>query len=99
MLTLVLLAIVSLNMAASCPDSSPDLGYMLKTPLGKGEIIAVVKGRLHPKFGRPFPFSRTAPAERLSKYNDLTPLGVITGYHDFQNFSVAKQIFFRRFGF
>lgn len=49
-LILALLAIISLNVEASCPDSLPNLSYMLKTPLGKGEIIAVVKGRFHPEF-------------------------------------------------
>ncbi|QBH95032.1 hypothetical protein EKN56_00525 [Limnobaculum zhutongyuii] len=35
---------------ANCDDTSPDLANMLSHPIGSKEIIAVVKGSIHPEF-------------------------------------------------
>ncbi|MBK5145667.1 hypothetical protein I2494_18495 [Budviciaceae bacterium BWR-B9] len=35
---------------ANCDDTSPDLANMLSHPIGSQEIIAVVKGSIHPEF-------------------------------------------------
>lgn len=49
-LSLILFSLISLNVCASCPENLPDLSDMLRKPLGKGEIIAIVKGHWYPTF-------------------------------------------------
>lgn len=47
---LLLLIFVCTSSWANCDDTSPNLANMLSHPIGSKDIIAVVKGNIHPEF-------------------------------------------------